>query len=93
MYHPESVHINEYGYWELPSRIYRSSDGSQRAQYNWAGAGEIVKALGNFNISDAGHRLKELIFNISPNGDQKYDFNWNTQGMVDAAASGLHPDN
>jgi RHS repeat-associated protein len=63
----------------------------QRAQYNWAGSGEIVKDLGKGNFSSIGRRLKEMIWNISPNGDQPADFKWNTQGMVDAAASGLHP--
>jgi len=34
-----------------------------------------------------------MIFNISPNGDVPADFKWNIQGMVDGAASGLHPTN
>jgi hypothetical protein len=63
----------------------------QSAQYHWAGTGEIVKDLKNFNFSSAGHRLNEMIFNVSPNGDQKVDFHWNTQGMVDASKAGLHP--
>lgn len=63
----------------------------QRAQYNWAGTGEIVKDLSNFNFGSAGHRLNEMIFNVSPNGDQRADFIFNTEGMVDAAKEGLHP--
>lgn len=66
----------------------------QRAQYNWAGTGEIYKDLGMWSLEgykSVGRRLNEMIFNISPNGDRNADFNWNTQGMVDAAASGLHP--
>ena len=63
----------------------------QSAQYNWAGTGEIAKDLKKFALGSVFHRLKEMVWNISPNGDQPADFKWNTQGMVDAAASGLHP--
>jgi RHS repeat-associated protein len=59
---------------------------SQRAQYTWAGLGEVAK----FHSDDV-KRMKEIIFNISPNGDQKVDFKWNTQGMVDGVRAGLHP--
>jgi len=38
---------------------------SQRAQYTWAGLGEIAK--GNNVLG----RLRQIIFNVSPNGDQK----------------------
>lgn len=58
---------------------------SQRAQYTWAGLGEMAK--GN-NITK---RLRETVFNVSPNGDQRRDFHFNTQGMVDGVKAGLHP--
>jgi hypothetical protein len=63
----------------------------QRAMYNWAGSGEMWKDVKNGMFSSFFHRLNEMVFDISPNGDVPTDFKWNTQGMVDGAAYGFHP--
>ncbi|MFD0766125.1 polymorphic toxin type 44 domain-containing protein [Mucilaginibacter lutimaris] len=59
---------------------------SQRTQYSLAGLGEMAKFNGGF-----WKRAREILFNVSPNGNQRIDFHYNTDGMVDAAKAGLHP--
>lgn len=62
---------------------------SQRAQYSFAGFGEMAKFRG---VGDMLHRVNEILFNVSPNGDQRPDFHYNTDGMTDASKAGLHPE-